>query len=117
MWLTRENPLSSEILAWPPARTSPSTLKALMGASGYVPELLLGIQAEPRSDLILWEDAYEATGRLPFLGDQFVATFRSISTHHRCTSWHNPDIPQAFETLILRRQKPGTNGRERRRGG
>jgi tetratricopeptide (TPR) repeat protein len=79
---------------------------ALLGTVGYMPpELLLGQQAEPRSDLYsLGVMLYElVTGRLPFLGDQFVAIIsQHINSPPVAPSWHNPEIPQAFETLILR---------------
>jgi serine/threonine protein kinase len=79
---------------------------ALVGTVVYMPpELMLGHQAEPRSDLYsLGVMLYEAvTGRPPFLGDQFVAIIsQHINSPPVAPSWHNPEVPQALETLILR---------------
>lgn len=79
---------------------------ALVGTVVYMPpELMLGHQAEPRSDLYsLGVLLYEAvTGRPPFLGDQFVAIIsQHINSPPVAPSWHNPAVPQALETLILR---------------
>ena len=79
---------------------------ALVGTVVYMPpELMLGHQAEPRSDLYsLGVMLYEVvTGRPPFLGDQFVAIIsQHINSPPVAPSWHNPDVPQALETLILR---------------
>ncbi len=79
---------------------------ALVGTVVYMPpELMLGHPAEPRSDLyslgvLLYETV---TGRPPFLGDQFVAIItQHISSRPVAPSWHNPEVPQALETLILR---------------
>ncbi|MEK6304460.1 MAG: protein kinase [Acidobacteriota bacterium] len=79
---------------------------ALVGTVVYMPpELMLGHQADPRSDLYsLGVMLYEAvTGRPPFLGDQFVAIIsQHINSPPVAPSWHNPEVPQALESLILR---------------
>ena len=79
---------------------------ALVGTVVYMPpEIMLGHQAEPRSDLYsLGVLLYEAvTGRPPFLGDQFVAIIsQHINSPPVAPSWHNPDVPRALEALILR---------------
>ena len=79
---------------------------ALVGTVVYMaPELMLGHQAEPRSDLYsLGVMLYETvTGRPPFMGDQFVAIIsQHINSPPVAPSWHNPEVPQALETLILR---------------
>ncbi|MEK6285150.1 MAG: protein kinase [Acidobacteriota bacterium] len=79
---------------------------ALVGTVVYMPpEIMLGHQAEPRSDLYsLGVMLYEiVTGRPPFLGDQFVAIIsQHINSPPVAPSWHNPEVPQALETLILR---------------
>jgi len=79
---------------------------ALVGTVVYMPpELMLGHQAEPRSDLYsLGVMLYEVvTGRPPFMGDQFVAIIsQHINSPPVAPSWHNPEVPQALETLILR---------------
>ena len=79
---------------------------ALVGTVVYMPpEIMLGHQAEARSDLYsLGVVLYEmVTGRPPFVGDQFVAIIsQHINSPPVAPSWHNPDVPQALETLILR---------------
>ncbi|MEK6323100.1 MAG: protein kinase [Acidobacteriota bacterium] len=79
---------------------------ALVGTVVYMPpEIMLGHQAEPRSDLYsLGVMLYEVvTGRPPFVGDQFVAIIsQHINSPPVAPSWHNPEVPQALETLILR---------------
>ncbi len=79
---------------------------ALMGTVTYLPpELALGREAEARSDLYsLGVLLYEiTTGRPPFLGDQMVSIIsQHIYTPPVAPSWHNPEIPQALENLILR---------------
>ena len=79
---------------------------ALVGTVVYMPpELMLGHQAEPRSDLYsLGVLLYEVvTGRPPFVGDQFVAIIsQHINSPPVAPSWHNPEVPQALESLILR---------------
>ncbi len=79
---------------------------ALVGTVVYMPpELMLGHQAEPRSDLYsLGVLLYEVvTGRPPFMGDQFVAIIsQHINSLPVAPSWHNPEVPQGLETLILR---------------
>ena len=78
---------------------------ALVGTVVYMPpELMLGHQAEPRSDLYsLGVLLYElVTGRPPFMGDQFVAIIsQHINSPPVAPSWHNPEVPQALEALIL----------------
>lgn len=79
---------------------------ALVGTVVYMPpEIMLGHSAEPRSDLYsLGVVLYEmVTGRPPFAGDQFVAIIsQHINSPPVAPSWHNPEVPQALETLILR---------------
>src|SRR5262249_29207921 len=79
---------------------------ALVGTVVYMPpELMLGHKAEPRSDLYsLGVMLYEAvTGRPPFIGDQFMAIItQHINSPPVAPSWHNPEVPQGLETLILR---------------
>jgi predicted ATPase len=78
---------------------------ALVGTVVYMPpELMLGQQAESRSDLYsLGVMLYEiVTGRPPFMGDQFVAIIsQHINSPPVAPSWHNPEVPQALEKLIL----------------
>lgn len=79
---------------------------AMVGTVVYMaPELMVGHQAEPRSDLYsLGVMLYEAvTGRPPFMGDQFVAIItQHINSPPVAPSWHNPEVPQGLEALILR---------------
>ena len=78
----------------------------LVGTVVYMPpEIMLGHQAEARSDLYsLGVLLYElVTGRPPFVGDQFVAIIsQHINSPPVAPSWHNPEVPQALENLILR---------------
>src|SRR5262249_17538263 len=60
---------------------------------------------EPRSDLYsLGAMLYEmVTGRPPFIGDQIVGIIsQHINTTPVAPSWHNPEIPRALESLIVR---------------
>jgi len=79
---------------------------ALVGTVVYMPpEIMLGHQADARSDLYsLGVMFYEmVTGRPPFRGDQFVAIIsQHINSPPVAPSWHNPEVPLALETLILR---------------
>src|SRR3989304_2307878 len=69
------------------------------------PEQALGRQADARSDLyslgcVLYE---MVTGRPPFLGDDTVAIIsQHINTAPVAPSWHNPDVPRALESLVMR---------------
>jgi len=78
----------------------------LIGTVAYMPpELALGQEAEPRSDLYsLGAMLYEMlTGRTPFMGDQLVGiVWQHINTPPVAPSWHNPDIPPLLESLVLR---------------
>jgi len=81
----------------------------LVGTVVYMPpEIMLGHQAEARSDLYsLGVLLYElVTGRPPFVGDQFVAIIsQHINSPPVAPSWHNPEVPQALENLILPLEK------------
>jgi class 3 adenylate cyclase len=78
----------------------------MMGTVAYMPpEQALGRQADARSDLYSWGCVfYEmVTGRAPFLGDDAVAIIsQHINTAPVAPSWHNPEVPRALESLILR---------------
>ena len=83
------------------------TLKGtLLGTVAYMaPEVALEQEAHARSDLYsLGVMLYEmVTGRPPFLGDQLVGIIsQHINTPPVSPSWHNPETPQALQTLILR---------------
>jgi class 3 adenylate cyclase len=78
----------------------------MVGTVAYMPpEQALGRQSDARSDLyslgcVLYE---MLTGRPPFLGDDNVAIIsQHINTPPVAPSWHNPEIPKALESLILR---------------
>ncbi len=78
----------------------------IVGTFSYLaPELILGQPASPQSDLYaLGVMLYElTTGQPPFSGETLVAL---LSQHLHATlvppSTHNPAIPAALETLILR---------------
>jgi hypothetical protein len=69
------------------------------------PEQALGRQPDARSDLYsLGCVTYEmVTGRAPFLGDDPVAIIsQHINTAPVAPSWHNPQVPRALESLIMR---------------
>jgi serine/threonine-protein kinase len=79
---------------------------AVVGTFSYLaPEILMGQEATALSDLYaLGVILYElTTGQPPFTGDNLVSI---ISQHLHATvvppSTHNPSIPPALETLILR---------------
>jgi class 3 adenylate cyclase len=83
------------------------TMEGMMvGTVAYMPpEQALGRQADARSDLYSWGCVlYEmVTGRPPFLGDDAVAIIsQHINTAPVAPSWHNPEVPRALESLILR---------------
>jgi len=78
----------------------------MMGTVAYMPpEQALGREADARSDLYSWGCVfYEmVTGRPPFLGDDSVAIIsQHINTAPVAPTWHNPEVPRALESLILR---------------
>ncbi len=78
----------------------------MVGTVSYLPpEQAMGGEVTEKSDLYsLGAMLYEmATGRPPFLGDDNVAIIgQHLNTPPVSPSWHNPEIPQALETLILR---------------
>jgi class 3 adenylate cyclase len=83
------------------------TMEGMMvGTVAYMaPEQALGRQPDARSDLYsLGCVTYEmVTGRTPFLGDDPVAIIsQHINTAPVAPSWHNPQVPRALESLILR---------------
>jgi class 3 adenylate cyclase len=83
------------------------TMEGMMvGTVAYMaPEQALGRQPDARSDLYsLGCVIYEmVTGRAPFLGDDPVAIIsQHINTAPVAPSWHNPDVPRALESLVLR---------------
>jgi class 3 adenylate cyclase len=83
------------------------TMEGMMvGTVAYMaPEQALGRQPDARSDLYsLGCMMYEmVTGRAPFLGDDPVAIIsQHINTAPVAPSWHNPEVPRALESLILR---------------
>jgi tetratricopeptide (TPR) repeat protein len=77
----------------------------LIGTVAYLaPEQALGRVADPRSDLYsLGAMLYEMlTGRTPFQGDDLVSIIsQHINTPPVPPSWHNPEINEAAEALVL----------------
>ena len=78
----------------------------MVGTPSYMPpEQAVGGEATPRSDLyalgcVLYE---MVTGRPPFLGDDTVGVIsQHINVAPVAPSWHNPDMPQGLEILIMR---------------
>src|SRR3989442_3570111 len=83
------------------------TMEGMMvGTVAYnPPEQALGRQPDARSDLYsLGCVTYEmVTGRAPFLGDDPVAIIsQHINTAPVSPSWHNPEVPRALESMLLR---------------
>ncbi|TMG02036.1 MAG: hypothetical protein E6I03_07000, partial [Chloroflexi bacterium] len=83
------------------------TMEGMMvGTVAYMPpEQALGRQPDTRSDLYsLGCVTYEmVTGRAPFLGDDPVAIIsQHINTAPVSPSWHNPEVPRALESMLLR---------------
>jgi len=83
------------------------TMEGMMvGTVAYMPpEQALGRQPDARSDLYsLGCLTYEmVTGRAPFLGDDPVAIIsQHINTAPVSPSWHNPEVPRALESMLLR---------------
>ena len=77
-----------------------------VGTVSYLPpEQAVGGEITIQSDLYsLGVMLYEmVTGRPPFVGDDSVAIIgQHLNTPPVSPSWHNPEIPQALEVLILR---------------
>jgi tetratricopeptide (TPR) repeat protein len=88
---------------------------SLVGTVIYMPpECAMGEPASPRSDLYsLGVMLYEmVTGRPPFQGDLLsVILSQHINTPPVAPSFHNPEIPQALEGLILRLLSKSPDGR------
>jgi len=78
----------------------------MVGTVAYMaPEQALGKSPDARGDLYgLGATLYEmVTGRPPFLGDDAVAIIsQHINTAPVAPSWHNPEVPRALESLIMR---------------
>jgi tetratricopeptide (TPR) repeat protein len=108
VWLTRDGTakLGDFGLALALDKTRLSAAGMIVGTLAYMPpEQALGRQPDARSDLYsLGAMLYEmTTGRPPFLGDDAVAVIgQHINTQPVAPSWHNPRIPPALESLILR---------------
>ena len=77
-----------------------------VGTVSYLPpEQAVGGEITIQSDLYsLGAMLYEMlTGRPPFVGDDTIAIIgQHLNTPPVSPSWHNPEIPQALEVLILR---------------
>ena len=87
----------------------------MLGTVAYMPpEQALGREVDARSDLyslgcVLYE---MVTGRPPFLGDDTVAIIsQHINTAPVAPTWHNPEVPRALESLILRLLAKNPDGR------
>ena len=78
----------------------------MVGTVSYMPpEQATGGEVTPQADLYsLGAMLYEmVTGRPPFLGDDSVAIIgQHLNTPPVAPTWHNPDVPPALETLVLR---------------
>jgi len=78
----------------------------MVGTVAYMPpEQALGGAVTPLADLYsLGAMLYEmVAGRPPFIGDESVAIItQHLNAAPVMPSWHNPSVPAALETLILR---------------
>ena len=87
----------------------------MVGTALYMPpEQAMGGDVTPLADLYsLGAMLYEmVTGRPPFLGDNDVAIIgQHLNTPPVAPTWHNPDVPQALETLVLRLLEKGPTDR------
>jgi hypothetical protein len=87
-------------------RTRMSQVGLLYGTPNYMaPEQALGSDPDARADAYaLGVMLYEmVTGSTPFRGDDPVAVItQHIETSPVAPTWHNPAIPKALESLILR---------------
>jgi len=108
IWLTRDGTakLGDFGLAVALDRSRLTVEGMMVGTVAYMaPEQALGRQPDARSDLyslgcVLYE---MVTGRPPFLGDDVVAIIsQHINIAPVAPSWHNPEVPRAFEGLIVR---------------
>jgi eukaryotic-like serine/threonine-protein kinase len=108
IWLTRDGTakLGDFGLAIAVDRSRLTVEGMMVGTVAYMaPEQALGRQPDARSDLYSWGCVlYEmVTGRPPFLGDDAVAIIsQHINTAAVAPTWHNPEVPRALESLILR---------------
>ena len=78
----------------------------MVGTVSYMPpEQAMGGEVTTQADLYsLGAMLYEmVTGRPPFVGDDSVAIIgQHLNTPPVAPTWHNPDVPPALETLVLR---------------
>ena len=78
---------------------------ALVGTVAYIaPEQAVGTEPDARSDLYsLGAMLYEmVAGRPPFLGEDAVTVVsQHINTPPVAPAWHNPEVPEALDRLIL----------------
>jgi len=108
IWLTEEGTakLGDFGLAMAVDRSRVTVAGMMLGTVAYMPpEQALGREADARSDLYsLGCVFYEmVAGRPPFLGDDTVAIIsQHINTAPVAPSWHNPEVPRALESLIMR---------------
>ena len=78
----------------------------MVGTVSYMPpEQAMDGEVTAQADLYsLGAMLYEmVTGRTPFVGDDSVAIIgQHLNTPPVAPTWHNPDVPPALETLVLR---------------
>ncbi|MDP2674150.1 MAG: protein kinase [Dehalococcoidia bacterium] len=117
IWLTEDGTakLGDFGLAMAVDRSRVTQAGMMLGTVAYMPpEQALGRAADARSDLyslgcVLYE---MVTGRPPFLGDDSVAIIsQHINTAPVAPTWHNPEVPRALESLILRLLAKNPDGR------
>ena len=87
----------------------------MVGTVSYMPpEQAMGGEVTAQADLYsLGAMLYEmVTGRPPFVGDDSVAIIgQHLNTPPVAPTWHNPDVPPALETLVLRLLEKDPTGR------
>src|ERR671925_839186 len=107
VWLTEDGTakLGDFGLAMATDRSRVTAEGMMLGTVAYMPpEQALGRPADARSDLYsLGALLYEMlAGRPPFVGDDAVAVIsQHINTVPVTPSWHNRDVPQPLDELIL----------------
>ncbi|MBL7175880.1 MAG: protein kinase [Desulfobacteraceae bacterium] len=117
IWLTEDGSvkIGDFGLALVDDRTRLTQEGMMVGTVSYLPpEQAMGGELSPKADLYsMGTMLYEmVTGRPPFVGDDNVAIIgQHINTPPVSPTWHNPELPTALETLILKLMEKDHNQR------